>query len=134
MEALMEEGDMAALDPTAILVTTLTGMGIWNSIYMTIRIVTPSSRNLFRMEFTIRTVTDDSALDPGGKEQRKLCYVVMPLRFNRSFLGLRVPTITLMFLEELRMHRWNRTKQRKQLRHERIPIQLELMQSLFEAS
>jgi len=134
MEASMEEGDMAALDPTAMLVTTSTGMGIRNSIHMAIRIVAPSSRNLFRMEFAIRTVTDDSALDPGGKEQRKLCCVVMPLGFDRSFLGLRVPAMTLMFLEELRMHRWNRTKQRKQLRHERIPMQLELMQSLFEAS
>jgi len=65
---------------------------------------------------------DDSALDPGGKEQRKLYYVIMSLRFNRSFLGLRVPTITLMFLEELRIYRWNRTKQRKQLRHKQIPI------------
>ncbi len=72
---------------------------------MAIRIIAPSSRNLFRIEFTIRTVTDDSALDPGGKEQRKLYCVVMPLRFNRSFLGLRVPAMTLMFLEELRIHR-----------------------------
>ncbi len=105
MEALIEEGDMAALDLTAMLVTTLTGIGIWNNIYIAIQIVAPSSRNLFRIEFTIRTVTDDSALDPRGKEQRKLYCVVMPLRFDRSFLGLRVPAITLMFLKELRMHR-----------------------------
>ncbi len=72
---------------------------------MAIQIVTPSFRNLFRIEFAIRTVIDDSALDPEEKEQRKLYYVVMPLRFNRSFLGLRVPVMTLMFLEELRIYR-----------------------------
>ncbi len=59
---------MAVLDLTTILITISTGMGIWNSIYIAIRIVAPSSRNLFRMEFAIRTVMDDSALDPGGKE------------------------------------------------------------------
>ncbi len=96
---------MAALDPTTILVIILTGIGIRNSIYIAIQIVTPSSKNLFRIEFTIRTVTDNSTLDPRGKEQRKLCYIVMPLGFDRSFLGLRVPTMTLMFLEELRIHR-----------------------------
>ncbi len=127
IEALIEEGDIVALDLTTMLVITSIGIGIQNSIYIAIQIVAPSSKNLFRIEFIIRIVTDNSTLDPRGKEQRKLYYVVMPLGFNRSFLGLRVPAITLMFLEELRIHRQNRTKQRKQLRHKRILIQLELM-------
>ena len=122
IEALIEERDMTALDLTAILVIISTGIGIQNSIYIAIQIIAPSSKNLFRIEFAIRTVIDDSTLDPRGKEQRKLYCVVMPLRFNRSFLGLRVPTMTLMFLKELRMYRQNRTKQRKQPRHEQRPM------------
>ncbi len=96
---------MAALDLTTMLVITSTGIGIWNSIYIAIWIITPSSKNLFRIEFAIRIVMDDSALDLRGKEQRKLCCVVMPLGFDRSFLGLRVPAMTLMFLKELRIYR-----------------------------
>ena len=67
--------------PAIILIEIIT----LNSFPMIIWINIPNFKSLFRIEFTIRIVIEDSALDPREKELKRLCFIEMSLRFNRLF-------------------------------------------------
>ena len=52
---------------------------------MTIQINILNFKSLFRIEFTIRIVIEDSILDPREKKLKRLYFIEIPLRFNRLF-------------------------------------------------
>ena len=86
IEALIEIGIIVvALDLTALPTTILTEIITLNSFLMTIQISIPNFRSLFRIESITRIVIEDSALDLREKELKRLYFIEMPLRFNRSF-------------------------------------------------
>ena len=64
IEALIEIGIIViTLDLTALSATILTEIITLNNFYIAIRINIPNFKNLFRIEFIIRIVIEDSALD-----------------------------------------------------------------------
>ena len=67
--------------PAIILIEIIT----LNSFSIVIRINVPNFKSLFRIESTIRIVTEDSALDLREKKLKRLCFIVISLRFNRLF-------------------------------------------------
>ena len=91
----------ATLDLTALPAIILTEMITLNNFPMVIQINIPNFKNLFRIEFAIRIVTEDSALDLGEKELKRLCFVEMPLRFDRSFQEQEEYSMTLILLDVL---------------------------------
>ena len=68
---------------------------------MTIQIDIPNFKSLFRIEFTIRIVTEDSALDSREKELKRLYFIEILLRFNRLFQEQEKYSITLILLNIL---------------------------------
>ena len=67
--------------PAIILIEIVT----LNNFYITIQISIPNFKSLFRIEFVIRTVTEDSALDLREKKLKRLYFTEISLRFNRLF-------------------------------------------------
>ena len=67
--------------PTIILIEIVT----LNNSYIVIQINISNFKSLFRIEFTIRIVIEDSILDLREKELKRLCFTEILLRFNRLF-------------------------------------------------
>ena len=65
--------------------TILTEIVTLNNFYIAIQINIPNFKSLFRIEFVIRIVIEDSALDLREKKLKRLYFIEIPLRFNRSF-------------------------------------------------
>ena len=90
IEALIEIGIIVAtLDPTTLPAIILIEIVILNSFYIAIQINIPNFKSLFRIEFTTRIVTEDSALNLREKELKRLYFTEIPLRFNRLFKNKR---------------------------------------------
>ena len=67
--------------PTIILIEIIT----LNSFSIVIWINISNFKSLFRIEFTIRIVIEDSILDPKEKKLKRLYFAEMSLGFNRLF-------------------------------------------------
>ena len=67
--------------PTIILIEIVT----LNNFPIVIQIDISNFKNLFRIEFIIRTVTEDSVLDLREKKLKRLYFAEILLGFNRSF-------------------------------------------------
>ena len=67
--------------PAIILIEIVT----LNNFPIVIQIDIPNFKNLFRIEFTIRIITEDSVLDLREKKLKRLYFTEIPLRFNRLF-------------------------------------------------
>ena len=78
--------------PAIILIEIVT----LNNFHMTIQINISNFKSLFRIEFAIRIVTEDSVLDLREKELKRLYFVEIPFRFNRSFQEQEEYSITLI--------------------------------------
>ena len=76
---------VVTLDLTTLPAIILIEIVTLNNFYIVIRINIPNFKSLFRIEFTIRIVTKDSALDLREKELKRLYFTEMPFRFNRLF-------------------------------------------------
>ena len=72
-----------------------------NNFYIVIQIDIPNFKSLFRIEFVTRIVTEDSILDLREKELKRLCFVEMPLGFNRLFQEQEEHSIILILLNRL---------------------------------
>ena len=92
---------VATLDLTALSATILIEIVTLNNFPIVIQINILNFKNLFRIEFTTRTATEDSALDLREKELKRLYFTEMPLRFNRSFQEQEEHSITLILLDRL---------------------------------
>ena len=76
---------VATLDLTTSPAIILIEIVTLNNFPIVIQINIPNFKNLFRIEFIIRIATEDSTLDLREKELKRLYFIEMPLRFNRSF-------------------------------------------------
>ena len=76
---------VVALDPTTLPAIILIEIVTLNNFYIVIQINISNFKSLFRIEFIIRTVIKDSALDLREKELKRLYFTEIPLRFNRLF-------------------------------------------------
>ena len=83
--------------PAIILIEIVT----LNNFPIVIQINIPNFKNLFRMEFATRIAIEDSVLDPREKELKRLCFVEISLRFNRSFQEQEEHSIILILLNRL---------------------------------
>ena len=86
MEALTEVGIIViALDPTALPAIILTEMITLNNFHIVIQINISNFKSLFRIEFIIRIIIEDSVLDPREKKLKRLYFIEISLGFNRLF-------------------------------------------------
>ena len=92
---------VVTLDLTALPAIILIEIVILNNFPMTIRINISNFKSLFRMEFAIRIVIEDSALDLGEKELKRLCFVEMSLGFDRLFQEQEEYSMILILLNGL---------------------------------
>ena len=76
---------VATLDLTVSPAIILIEMITLNSFLIVIWINIPNFKNLFRIEFIIRIIIKDSALDPREKKLKRLYFIEISLRFNRLF-------------------------------------------------
>ena len=83
--------------PTTILIEMIT----LNNFYIAIQINVSNFKSLFRIEFVIRIVIEDSALDPREKELKRLYFIEISLGFNRLFQEQEEHSITLILLDKL---------------------------------
>ena len=98
----MEIGIIAVtLDLTTLPATILTEIVTLNNFHITIRINIPNFKSLFRIEFAIRIVIEDSTLDLREKKLKRLYFIEILLRFNRSFQEQEEHSITLISLDIL---------------------------------
>ena len=92
---------VATLDLTTLPTIILTEIVTLNNFYIVIRINIPNFKSLFRIEFIIGIVIEDSALDPREKELKRLYFVEISLGFDRSFQEQEEHSITLILLDRL---------------------------------
>ena len=76
---------VVTLDPTTLPTIILIEIVTLNNFHMTIRINIPNFKSLFRIEFIIRIVIEDSVLDLREKKLKRLYFIEILLRFNRLF-------------------------------------------------
>ena len=76
---------VATLDLTTSPAIILTEIVTLNNFPIVIQINIPNFKKLFRIEFAIRIVTEDSALDLREKKLKRLYFTEIPLGFNRLF-------------------------------------------------
>ena len=76
---------VVTLDLTTLPAIILTEIVILNNFYITIQINIHNFKSLFRIEFTIRIVIEDSILDSREKKLKRLYFIEISLGFNRSF-------------------------------------------------
>ena len=72
-----------------------------NIFPIAIRINIPNFKSLFRIEFIIRIIIEDSILDLREKKLKRLYFVEIFLRFNRLFQEQEKYSIILILSNEL---------------------------------
>ena len=102
MKALIEvEIIIVTLDLTTLSAIILIEIVTLNNFSIVIQIDISNFKNLFRIEFAIRIVIEDSVLDLREKELKRLYFVEIPLGFNRLFQEQEKYSITLISLDIL---------------------------------
>ena len=92
---------VVTLDLTTSSAIILIEMITLNNFYIAIQINIPNFKSLFRIEFAIRIVIEDSILDLREKKLKRLYFIEMSLRFNRLFQEQEEYSMTLILLNIL---------------------------------